>query len=311
MEDRFMKPYKIFVIDDEPMIVKGLKQMVPWEEIQCEVCGSARNGEEGVESIGKMKPDIVISDIRMPKLSGLQMIEKLKEANQGMKFIILTGHRDFEYARKAIDLGVIRYLLKPTNIEDIKSAVVEAVSLLDDERSREGDILKLRERLQEATQALNKKVDNDTNKSGTIQSLVDKQEAKGEEGLIIEDLLDKKDVGKEHKVKYLAVKAVSYMKENYYNKLDLQTVADYLMISTWYLCKVLKQELDNSFVQLLNEIRIQEAKKLLVESNLKVYEICEEVGYTDNPYFTKTFKKYTGMTPNQYRNSQYDKSSSV
>jgi YesN/AraC family two-component response regulator len=306
-----MKPYKIFVIDDEPMIVKGLKQMVPWEEIQCKVCGSARNGEEGVAKIEEVKPDIVISDIRMPKLSGLQMIEKLKDANQGMKFIILTGHRDFDYARKAIDLGVIRYLLKPTNIEDIKSAVVEAVSMLDDERSMEADILKLREKLKEATQALNVQ-EGHGEKTQAKQDLSKKNEMIGDSDLKSDEgLTDKKDGGKEHKVKYLAVKAVSYMKENYYNKLDLQTVADYLMISTWYLCKVLKQELDNSFVQLLNEIRIQEAKKLLVESNLKVYEICEEVGYTDNPYFTKTFKKYTGMTPNQYRNSQYDKSSSV
>lgn len=269
-----MNPYKIFIIDDEPMVVKGLKQLVPWDEINCEISGTAKNGEEGLKLIKEDKPDIIISDIRMPKLSGLEMIEALKEIRQDMKFIILTGHRDFDYARKAIDLGVVKYLLKPTNIEDIKSAVLEAVMLLDDERSIEDDIKELRVKLNE--------------KIIEEHSEISINDSEGE-----------------HKLKYLAVKGIDYMKENYNQKIDLQAVADHLFISTWYLCKVFKKELNNSFVQLLNEIRIQEAKKLLIESNQKVYEICQMVGYSDNPYFTKTFKKYTGMTPNQYRNSQY------
>lgn len=277
-----MKAYKIFIIDDEPMIIKGLKQLVPWEEINCTISGTARNGEEGLKLIQEDKPDIIISDIRMPKLTGLQMIDKLKDVRADMKFIILTGHRDFDYARKAIDLGVVKYLLKPTNIEDIKSAVLEAVMLLDDERSKEDDIKELRVKLNEKT---------------TVASVVENEE-------VVNGTANEEAEG-EHKLKYLAVKGIEFMKANYSEKLDLQAVADHLYISTWYLCKVFKKELNNSFVQLLNEIRIQEAKKLLVESNHKVYEICELVGYTDNPYFTKTFKKYTGMTPNQYRNSEY------
>jgi len=274
-----MERYKIAIIDDEPMIIKGLQQLVPWDEINCEVCGIAKNGEEGLDLIKEKIPDIVISDIRMPKLSGLEMIKELEDISTSMKFIILTGHREFDYAQKAINLGVVAYLLKPTNIEDIKSAVLEAVILLDDERSKEEDIKALRDRMEKI-----KEVDR----------------------LISEDDIDddnEHDGG--HKIKFLAVQAITFMKEHYSEKLDLQTVADNLYISTWYLCKVLKQEVDNSFVQLLNEIRIQEAKKLLTETNYKVYEICEMVGYTDKPYFSKTFKKYTTKTPNQYRNEHY------
>lgn len=276
-----MKPYKIFVIDDEPMIIKGLKELVPWEEINCEVSGHAKNGEEGLKRIKESVPDIVISDIRMPKLSGLEMIEALRDVSTEMKFIILTGHRDFDYAQKAINLGVVEYLLKPTNIEDIKSAVLEAMMMLDEERSKDEDIKALRDKI-EAFES-----------EKATDDVVDEEDRDGEGN----------EAG--HKVKYLAVQAINFMKEHHSEKLDLQTVADSLYISTWYLCKVLKQEVNNSFVQLLNEIRIREAKRLLVETNHKVYEICEMVGYTDNPYFTKTFKKHTGMTPNQYRNSQY------
>lgn len=291
--------YKIFIIDDEPMIIKGLQKLVPWEEIQCEVCGSAKNGEEGFQEITKLQPDIVISDIRMPKLSGLQMIDQLREVKEDMKFIILTGYRDFDYARKALELGVVKYLLKPTNIEDIKSAVLEAMMMLDEERSKVEDIQLLREKIKSFKQS-----------DVQIKELV--KEQSGGVNSSTSDMIEKNQVGNnekeedgEHKIRYLAVQAIDFMKDHYQEKLDLQTVADNLFISTWYLCKVLKKEVDNSFVQLLNEIRISEAKRLLVETNYKIYEICEKVGYTDTPYFTKTFKKHIGMTPNQYRNKQY------
>ncbi len=287
-----MNKYKIFIIDDEPMIVKGLQTLVPWEDINCEISGTARNGEQGLELITNNPPDIVISDIRMPKLSGLGMIERIKKTNEGIKFIILTGHRDFEYAQKAINLGVIKYLLKPTNIEDIKEAVLEAMMILDEEYSKLEDIERLREKLNLSVSSPVADIDQDREFSEILDS---------NSGY---DSTDDTSSG-EHKIKFLAVQAVNYMKANYDKKLDLQTVADQLFISTWYLCKVLKQEMDNSFVQLLNEIRIQEAKVLLTETTYKVYEICEMVGYQDTPYFTKTFKKHTGMTPNQYRNEKY------
>ncbi len=279
-----MARYKIFIIDDEPMIIRGLRELVPWKEIQCEVCGSAKNGEEGLKQIGDTVPDIVISDIRMPKLSGLQMIEALREVRGDMKFIILTGHRDFDYAKIAIGLGVVDYLLKPTNIEDIKKAVLEAVMQLDEERSHEEDIKALRDKI------------------NYLETQDSPQKRAGDKG---DDDVQKDEGNGENKIKYLAVQAIEYMKKHFNEKLDLQQVADELYISTWYLCKVLKKEVDNSFVQLLNEIRVQEAKRLLTETNHKIYEICEMVGYTDNPYFTRTFKKHAGMTPNQYRNNNY------
>ncbi|WZL81718.1 response regulator [Vallitaleaceae bacterium 9-2] len=286
-----MGKYKIFIIDDEPMVIKGLKELVPWEEINCEICGTAKNGVEGLQLIGELKPDIVVSDIRMPKLNGLQMIEKLRAVTKETKFIVLTSYREFDYAQKAIELGVIKYLLKPTNIEDIKSAVIEAMMQLDDERSKEDDVKRLRKKLIETINVFDEEAVEEA-----VNEPIKKQK---------DQITSSKEEENESRIKYLAVQAINYMKENYSHKLDLQEVADHLLISTWYLCKILKQELDNSFVQLLNEIRVQEAKRLLVETQYKVYEIGELVGYTDTPYFTKTFKKYTGVTPNQYRNTNY------
>lgn len=267
--------YKILIIDDEPMVIEGLKKLVPWEEINCEIVATAKNGEEGLISIEDTKPDIVISDIRMPKLSGLEMIKALKEKKGDIKFILLTGYREFEYAREAINLGVIKFLLKPTNLEDIKNAVVEATSLLDEERSKDEDLQELRIKL---------------------EHYLDKV-GESEEEIPLEE---------KSEMNYLTVQAISFMKENFRKKLDLQTVADALYISPWYLCKILKKEVGNSFVQLLNELRIQEAKRLLMQSNNKIYEICEMIGFIDVPYFTKIFKKHTNMTPNKFRNTYYE-----
>lgn len=265
--------FRLVVIDDEPMVVKGLTEIVPWHEIGCEVVGTAEDGEEGLRLIRERQPDIVISDIQMPKLSGLQMIRAMNLEKSDVRFIIMTGYRQFEFAKEAIDLGVMKFLLKPTNIEELKAAVVDVTAVIDEEQSKEEDL-----------ETLRKKV-------GIYEALKD----------------DEKDSSEEepHRIKYLAKQAIVYIKEHYSEKIDLQSVADQLYISTWYLSKLFKQEIGSSFVTVLNEVRIAEARRLLTESNLKVYEICEEVGYQDVPYFTRTFKKYTGTTPNKYRNEHY------
>lgn len=283
--------YKIVIIDDEPMIIKGLTTLVPWFEIGCEVVGIAENGLDGLAKVKELQPDIVISDIQMPKLSGLEMIRSITQARINVKCILLTGYRQFEYAKEAIDLGVLKYLLKPTNLEEIKAAVVEMTQLIDEEQSREESINQLKQRLQELE-------NNQEDSEGPLS------DGPLSEGNPFESSVNNETSEANHSTKFLVRKAIAFMKENYMLKLDLQSVADHLYISTWYVCKLFKQELDSSFIELLNEIRIQEAKRLLTESNLKIYEICEAVGYNDNPYFTKTFKKYAGMTPNHYRNSQ-------
>lgn len=91
--------YKVAIIDDEPLIVEGLCRTMPWEKWDCQLTGFAYNGKEGLEMIRKERPDIIISDINMPELDGLKMIAALKSEFPDMQLIILTGYREFEYAR--------------------------------------------------------------------------------------------------------------------------------------------------------------------------------------------------------------------
>lgn len=123
--------YKVVIIDDEPIIVKGLEKTVKWEEMGCQVAGKACNGLEGMELIRKEKPDILISDICMPGMDGLTMIAALKSEFPNMQITILTGFRDFDYAQQAIRLGVCRFLLKPSIMEELKEAICTMVERLD------------------------------------------------------------------------------------------------------------------------------------------------------------------------------------
>lgn len=122
--------YKVVIIDDEPIIVEGLSKAVPWEKWDCQVVATAENGQSGIEIIHRKNPDILFSDIRMPGMDGLTMIAALKSEHPHMQIAILTGFRDFEYAREAIRLGVTRFLLKPSKMDELEEAVSAMVQKL-------------------------------------------------------------------------------------------------------------------------------------------------------------------------------------
>ncbi len=123
--------YKVIIIVDEVFILKGLKQIIDWSAFGCEICATATGAEEGLEKIKEHKPDIVITDVKMRAMSGLEMIEAARDIIPFSKFIIMTGYRDFEYAHTAISLGVSEYILKPTDIKEIKAAIEKTVAELD------------------------------------------------------------------------------------------------------------------------------------------------------------------------------------
>ena len=115
--------YQVVIIDDEPIIVEGLTKGIEWEKWNCNVCGTASDGISGFSLIEEKKPDILITDISMPKMDGLRMIAALKSQFPNMQITILTGFREFEYARRAIELGVTRFLLKPSKFAELEEAV--------------------------------------------------------------------------------------------------------------------------------------------------------------------------------------------
>ena len=123
--------YRVVLVDDERLIIRGLSTVVPWAELGCEVAGTAYDGSDGLELIRRIRPDIVLTDIRMPNMDGLTMLAAIRSEFPEIQMSVLTAYRDFEYARQAITLGVCRYLLKPSDLEELKDAVRQMVSRLD------------------------------------------------------------------------------------------------------------------------------------------------------------------------------------
>ncbi|KRF10090.1 hypothetical protein ASG89_00680 [Paenibacillus sp. Soil766] len=105
--------YKVIFVDDEPFALEGIKLMVEWEELGFEIVEMCENGEEALSCIEACKPDLVVTDIRMPVIDGLELIDRVQKAGNDPVFIILSGYNDFEYARSALRYGVKHYLLKP------------------------------------------------------------------------------------------------------------------------------------------------------------------------------------------------------
>lgn len=119
--------YKVVIIDDEPIIVEGISRMIKWDRFDCKIVATANDGTEGTDVIRKHQPDIIITDISMPDMDGLSMIAGLKSEFPDMEISILTGYRKFEYAQRAIRLGVTRFLLKPSNMEELEEAITTMV----------------------------------------------------------------------------------------------------------------------------------------------------------------------------------------
>jgi two-component system response regulator YesN len=110
---------KVLLIDDEKWIVKSLKSLVDWNSLGYEIIAEAFNGVEGYEKIKQLSPDLVFTDIRMPGIDGLELIRKSNELNRDISFIVTSGYKEFEYARKAIQYGALSYCLKPFDEAEI------------------------------------------------------------------------------------------------------------------------------------------------------------------------------------------------
>jgi len=119
--------YKAIICDDDEIIADGLSRVIPWKELDIEFCGCCYNGADGKKLLNAMRPDILISDIRMPFIDGLNLTRTAKELNSNIKAVIISGYDDFSYAQEAVRVGAIDYLLKPIDIDALTELLKRAV----------------------------------------------------------------------------------------------------------------------------------------------------------------------------------------
>ncbi len=233
---------RIVIVEDEFRIRQGLSNLINKVDMGCRVIGEAENGYEGIKMIRDMEPDIVITDIRMPKIDGLEMIEKIKEMGIDCVFVILSGYADFEYARTGIRLGVKEYLLKPATISDVKE-LLKKLTCQEEEQAEDA-------RMQEYSAAVKE--------------------------------------------------MVSVIEENYGMRLGLDSFADKFRLTPEYLSNLFAKETGMTFSNYLKKIRMEKAKELILNTDMKIYEVACSVGYPDQKYFSKVFKEYAGVSAKQY-----------
>lgn len=122
--------YSVVIIDDNKIAVEAIARVTDWEKCGCKVAGTAYDGITGLKLIQDVSPAIVIIDIQMPGFNGLDIIKKIKDENRDIRFIIISGYSQFEYARQAIRYGVNDYLLKPIMTEEMEQALLRVITLL-------------------------------------------------------------------------------------------------------------------------------------------------------------------------------------
>ena len=140
-----MDLYRIILVDDEEEVRKSIIRKIDWTAVGFAVVGDAENGEDALEKIENLEPDVVLTDIRMPYMDGLTLAERIRQKYPSMKIVIFSGYDDFEYAKQAIKLNVTEYILKPVNVEELTAILKRIKTNLDEEIEQKRNVNLLRE----------------------------------------------------------------------------------------------------------------------------------------------------------------------
>lgn len=254
------------IADDEHIIRQGLISL-PWDQIDAEVTATAENGFGVLEVLHAEEIDVILADVRMPGMDGLEVAKYVASSDLNTQVVLLSGYGDFQYAQQAIEHGVFAYLLKPSTPEQILSAVAGAAQKVSVSKERD-----LRVELLEL-------------------ELGRRQLVRGDHGLVLGDV---SHTG-------AAQDVLRYVRDNFRDDISLTTMSDELHFSTIYLSRVVKKATGYTFLDILNGLRVQEAARLLRETDETFSSICTRVGGFDPRYFSQVFKRAYGVPPTTYR----------
>jgi len=240
--------YKVMIVDDERIIRETIYKLVDWKSLEAEVVGVCKDGIEALDTILDESPDIVLTDIKMPGLDGIELIERSRALSVDAEFVILSGYGEFEYAKRAMRHHVKHYLLKPTNEDEISEVLKECIAVCKEKPK--------------------KKILTNNKYNDCVNAIIE-------------------------------CVNMQYADSN----LSLKWIAENLLyMNADYISKQFVKQTGKKFSTYLSEVRIEAAKKLLLEKgDNSYYEVAEMVGFGNNPqYFRQIFKKYVKATPSAW-----------
>lgn len=263
---------KLIIAEDVKTVREVLVKAIDWSKFGITLLAAAENGEEALTYIQREPVDLLLTDIGMPKMNGLELIEAAQLHNPHIRCIILSGLNEFEHARRALRLQVMDYVLKP-----IDPAEIEKVFLKTTEQIRQE-----REKQEEAAFAI---------------------EVTKERLPTLFDKLPPHEWAGSLKKKKLVEQALQYVKEHFgQRELSLAEIASAVGLSDKYLSTTVKEVTGSTINHWIIGMRMDEAARMLKDPLIKIYEVCDKVGYVDQDHFRESFKKQFGLTPTEFRN---------
>jgi len=269
--------YRILIAEDEMierMMLKKTLQKIFGDS--CDVL-EAENGKRALEIFRSTDIHVVILDIEMPGIKGVEAAEIMRKEKEGFCIIFLTAYDKFEYAKKAIAVHALEYLLKPYLEKELVTVVEQALHLAQKYEIRKKDSSYAPEI-----------------SDLTGNSSVNKLEEEPEMQLLTEE-------DNTSRFNVLVSMVEEYIRTNYMNDISMQEAARAINYSETYFCKMFKQQFGQNFTTYLTEYRMNEAKKLLMRPNISVKQAGIRVGYPDSSYFARVFRRIVGISPSEYQ----------
>ena len=233
---------RILVVDDEKIVRKGIITILKKGIPEAEIVGEASDGSDAFSIVRQYHPDIVITDVKMPTIDGMELIRLIHEYDTTIKIIVLSGYDDYTYVRQCMKNGALDYLLKPVD----KHELLSLLNLLSLDNADESAAMNANP---------NEIIDN----------------------------------------------AKNYIRKHYCDDISLTSVANYVHLNPSYFSNLFRVKTGTNFSSYLNNVRIARAKQLLLNPNIKMYEICEAVGFSDSASFNRSFKRAEGISPSKFR----------
>ncbi len=272
-----VKKLRMLIVDDEIFSRDAVMESIDWYKYGLEVSGTA-TGEEALERMSADPAEILMTDIRMPGMDGLQLIAELHRRDIWPGIIVLSSFNEFDLVRSAMRLGAEDYLFKPTMMpDDILDAVLKVKKRYEDRAVRGG----YRE--------------NKENDSSLLERTVRQ--------VIAERRKSQEKNGNNERLKREVREALEYIAGHLGDReLLLSKVAAHVGMSKTYFSRLFKESMGETFVNYVTGLRMECARRLYLETDMKVYEIAELVGYSDWHYFYSLYRKTFGHSLSREKN---------
>jgi YesN/AraC family two-component response regulator len=262
----------ILIVDDEYYITQGIVENIKWEKIGIDKVVCAYSMQQAQNALLQQSTDILLADIEMPHGSGLDLILWTNEHNMDPVRILLTGHKDFEYAQTALRLGCYEYLTKPVDYQKLEKVLEKAVSRCNSDKN--------------------------LNMAKNIAETLDIKDISLLEHIVKENREEMP--GGDSKTMSEQVK--HYIKEHISDEtLNRAVIADVFHLSPEYLSALFHKQQGEVLNNYITRKRVDAAKKILDSTDMPLQTIADNTGFSTSSYFHKQFKKLTGLTPMQYR----------